>query len=75
MTLRAASPDEEGEGGEQERGKQNELVRTQDENKANALFRTIIQAVEERFEVLERTFQEMMEEKEPKYSRMPCATR
>tara|TARA_X000000368_G_scaffold139233_1_gene109459 strand:+ start:181 stop:2991 length:2811 start_codon:yes stop_codon:yes gene_type:complete len=62
----AASPDEEGEGGEQERGKQNELVRTQDENKANALFRTIIQAVEERFEVLERTFQEMMEEKEPK---------
>ena len=70
----AASPadEEEEEGGEQQqqqqrqRGRQNELVQTQGENKANALFRTIIQTVEERFEALERAFQEMMDDKEPK---------
>ena len=72
----AASPvdEEEEEGGEQQqqqqqqrqRGRQNELVQTQGENKANALFRTVIQTVEERFEALERAFQEMMDDKEPK---------
>ena len=71
----AASPmdEEEEEGGEQQqqqqqrqRGRQNELVQTQGENKANALFRTVIQTVEERFEALERVFQEMMDDKEPK---------
>jgi len=71
----AASPvdEEEEEGGEQQqqqqqrqRGRQNELVQTQGENKANALFRTVIQTVEERFEALERSFQEMMDDKEPK---------
>jgi hypothetical protein len=70
----AASPvdEEEDEGGEQQqqqqrqRGRQNELVQTQGENKANALFRTVIQTVEERFEALERAFQEMMDDKEPK---------
>ena len=36
------------------------------ENKANALFRIVIQAVEERFEALERAFQEVTEEKEQK---------
>ena len=64
--------EEEEEGGEQQqqqqrqRGRQNELVQTQGENKANALFRTVIQTVEERFEALERAFQEMMDDKEPK---------
>jgi hypothetical protein len=70
----AASPTDEeeleeggvGEGDQQQRGRQNELVQTQGENKANALFRTVIQTVEERFEALERAFQEMMDEKEPK---------
>ena len=73
----AASPvdEEEEEGVEQQqqqqqqqrqRGRQNELVQTQGENKANALFRTVIQTVEERFEALERAFQEMMDDKEPK---------
>ena len=71
----AASPvdEEEEEGGEQQqqqqqrqRGRQNELVQTQGENKANALFRTVVQTVEERFEALERAFQEMMDDKEPK---------
>ena len=70
----AASPvdEEEEEGGEQQqqqqrqRGRQNELVQTQGENKANALFRTVIQTVEERFEALERAFQEMMDDTEPK---------
>ena len=70
----AASPvdEEEEEGGEQQqqqqrqRGRQNELVQTRGENKANALFRTVIQTVEERFEALERAFQEMMDDKEPK---------
>ena len=70
----AASPmdEEEEEGGEQQqqqqrqRGRQNDLVQTQGENKANALFRTVIQTVEERFEALERAFQEVMDDKEPK---------
>ena len=69
---KSPADEEEEEGGEQQqqqqrqRGRQNELVQTQGENKANALFRTVIQTVEERFEALERAFQEMMDDKEPK---------